>query len=187
MIGATAKPRLEQMYKDVVLKRLQETLKLSSAIQVPRLDKITINMGLGEAARDKNIIAAAVEDMTKIAGQKAIVTRARRSIATFGIRAGWPIGCKVTLRKARMYEFLDRLINVAVPRIRDFRGFTPKSFDGRGNYTLGISEQIVFPEIDYDKIDKLRGMDITLTTNTNNARFSHALLTEFNFPFKEST
>lgn len=184
MPATSAKPRLEKMYHDVILGHLQKTLGLNLTIQAPRLNKITINMGLGEAVRDKNAVAAAIDDMTKITGQKAIVTRARKSIAAFGIREGWPIGCKVTLRRTRMYEFLDRLINVAIPRIRDFRGLSPKSFDGSGNYTIGISEQIVFPEIDYDKIDHLRGMDITLTTSTNSDQYAYALLKEFNFPFK---
>jgi len=151
---------------------------------VPKITKITLNMGVGDAVGDKKIMEHAVSDMTMIAGQKPIVTNARKSVAGFKIREGWPIGCKVTLRSERMYEFLDRLINIAIPRIRDFRGFNAKSFDGRGNYSLGVKEQIIFPEIDYDKIDKIRGMDITITTNARSDDEGRALLAAFNFPFK---
>jgi large subunit ribosomal protein L5 len=153
-------------------------------MEVPRITKITLNMGVGEAVADKKVMEHAVSDMTKIAGQKPVVTNARKSIAGFKIRDGWPIGCKVTLRREKMYEFLDRLISIAIPRIRDFRGLNPKSFDGRGNYSLGIREQIIFPEIDYDKIDALRGMDITITTTAKNDEEGRALLAAFNFPLK---
>jgi large subunit ribosomal protein L5 len=153
-------------------------------MQVPKLEKIIINMGLGEAVGDKKIIEKAIVDMTAIAGQKPVVTRARKSISNFKIREGWPVGCKVTLRREWMYEFLDRLVNVAIPRIRDFRGFSSKAFDGRGNYSLGIREQIIFPEIDYDKIDAIRGMDIVITTTAKTDPEGKALLMAFNFPFK---
>lgn len=153
-------------------------------MEVPKITKITLNMGLGDAVGDKKIIEHATSDMTQIAGQKPIVTLARKSIAGFKIRDGWPIGCKVTLRKERMYEFLDRLVNIAIPRIRDFRGLNPKAFDGRGNYSMGVNEQIIFPEIDYDKIDKLRGLDITITTTAKTDEEGRALLAAFNFPFK---
>ena len=153
-------------------------------MQVPRITKITLNMGVGEAVGDKKVLDNAVADMTKIAGQKPIITKARRSIAGFKIRDGWPIGCKVTLRSDRMYEFLDRLISIAIPRIRDFRGITPKSFDGRGNFAMGVTEQIIFPEINYDEVDKLRGMDITITTTARTDDEGRALLRAFNFPFK---
>jgi large subunit ribosomal protein L5 len=151
---------------------------------VPRIEKITLNMGVGEAVGDKKILQNAVEDMQKIAGQKPVVTKARKSVAGFKIREGWPIGCKVTLRREQMYEFLDRLINIAIPRIRDFRGLNGKSFDGLGNYSMGVSEQIIFPEIEYDKVDALRGMDITITTSAKNDEEGRALLEAFNFPFK---
>jgi large subunit ribosomal protein L5 len=153
-------------------------------MQVPRIEKITINMGVGETVGDKKILDHAVGDMEKITGQKAVVTKARKSVASFKIRDGWPVGCKVTLRRDQMYEFLDRLINIACPRIRDFRGLSPKSFDGRGNYNMGVREQIIFPEIDYDKIDALRGMDITITTTARNDEEGRALLEAFHFPFK---
>jgi large subunit ribosomal protein L5 len=153
-------------------------------MQVPKITKITINMGLGEAVADKKVIENAVDDMIKIAGQKPIVTKARKSVANFKVREGWPIGCKVTLRRDRMYEFLDRLISIAIPRIRDFRGLNPKSFDGRGNYNMGVKEQIIFPEIDYDKIDTLRGMDITITTSAQTDEEGRALLQAFNFPLR---
>jgi large subunit ribosomal protein L5 len=153
-------------------------------MEVPRLTKITLNMGVGEAVTDKKVLDSAVADMTKICGQKPIITYARNSIANFKIRDGWPIGCKVTLRRKQMYEFLDRLINIAIPRIRDFRGLNGKSFDGRGNYSMGVKEQIIFPEIDYDKIDKIRGMDITFTTTAKTDDEAKALLSEFNFPFR---
>ncbi len=176
--------RLQQQYKEQVVPKLQEQFGYKSIMQVPQIKKITLNMGLGEAVGDKKIIQHAVEDMALIAGQKPVVTVARKSIAGFKIRDDMPIGCKVTLRGQRMYEFLDRLINIAIPRIRDFRGLSPKSFDGRGNYSMGIQEQIIFPEIDYDKIDKLRGMDITLTTSANTDEEAKALLQAFSFPFR---
>ncbi|MCK5668321.1 MAG: 50S ribosomal protein L5, partial [Gammaproteobacteria bacterium] len=156
-----------------------------SVMQVPRLTKVTLNMGLGEAVADKKIIQHAVSDMEKIAGQKPVVNLARKSVANFKVREGWPVGCKVTLRRERMYEFMDRLISISIPRIRDFRGFSAKSFDGRGNYSLGVKEQIIFPEIDYDKIDTLRGMDITITTTAKTDDEGRALLTAFNFPLRK--
>lgn len=177
--------RLQEFYKDSVVKQLQEQFGYKSVMEVPRITKITLNMGVGEALADKKVMENAVSDMTKISGQKPIVTKARKSIAGFKVREGWPIGCKVTLRKERMYEFLDRLISVAIPRVRDFRGLSPKSFDGRGNYSMGVKEQIIFPEIDYDKIDTLRGMDITITTTAKNDEEGRALLTAFNFPIKK--
>jgi len=176
--------RLKEFYRDTVVKQLRDQFKYESSMQVPRISKITLNMGLGEAVADKKVVQHAVEDMTLIAGQKPVVTRSRKSIAGFKIRDDWPIGCKVTLRRERMYEFLDRLISIAIPRIRDFRGLNPRSFDGRGNYSMGIREQIVFPEIDYDKIDALRGMDITITTTAKNDEEARALLKAFNFPLK---
>ncbi|HHL45322.1 MAG TPA: 50S ribosomal protein L5 [Gammaproteobacteria bacterium] len=176
--------RLKEFYRDTVIKQLRDQFNYASSMQVPRISKITLNMGLGEAVADKKVVQHAVEDMTLIAGQKPVVTRSRKSIAGFKIRDDWPIGCKVTLRRERMYEFLDRLISIAIPRIRDFRGLNPRSFDGRGNYSMGIREQIVFPEIDYDKIDALRGMDITITTTAKNDEEARALLKAFNFPLK---
>ena len=176
--------RLREFYKDTVVKQLQEQFGYKSVMEVPRITKITLNMGVGEAVGDKKVMEHAVSDMTKISGQKPIVTKARKSIAGFKIREGWPIGCKVTLRKERMYEFLDRLISIAIPRVRDFRGLSPKSFDGRGNYSMGVKEQIIFPEIDYDKIDALRGLDITITTTAKNDEEGRALLAAFNFPLK---
>ena len=176
--------RLQEFYKDTVVKQLQEQFGYKSVMEVPRITKITLNMGVGEAVGDKKVMENAVSDMTKISGQKPIVTKARKSIAGFKIREGWPIGCKVTLRKERMYEFLDRLISIAIPRVRDFRGLSPKSFDGRGNYSMGVKEQIIFPEIDYDKIDALRGLDITITTTAKNDEEGRALLAAFNFPIK---
>ncbi|MBL3589940.1 MAG: 50S ribosomal protein L5 [endosymbiont of Escarpia spicata] len=176
--------RLQQQYTDTVVQQLMDKFQFQSIMQVPRITKITLNMGVGEAIGDKKILEFAVNDMEKIAGQKAIITYARKSIAGFKVREGWPIGCKVTLRKERMYEFLDRLINVAIPRIRDFRGMNGKSFDGRGNYSMGVAEQIMFPEIDYDKIDKLRGLDITITTTARTDEEGRALLEAFKFPFK---
>ena len=176
---------LSEVYKNEVTPKLMERLSFNSVMQVPRITKITINMGVGEAAQDKKAIEGAVSDMTKISGQKPVVTLARKSVAGFKIREGWPIGVKVTLRGERMYEFLERLVSVAIPRIRDFRGLNPKSFDGRGNYSMGLKEQIVFPEIDYDKIDKLRGMDITITTNAKTDEEGRALLEAFNFPLKK--
>jgi large subunit ribosomal protein L5 len=176
--------RLQQYYKETVVQELMDKLKFQSIMEVPKITKITLNMGVGEAIGDKKILDNAVGDMEKIAGQKAVVTRARKSIAGFKIREGWPIGCKVTLRSERMYEFLDRLINVAIPRIRDFRGLSAKAFDGRGNYSMGVKEQIIFPEIDYDKIDALRGLDITITTTAKTDEEGRALLESFKFPFK---
>ncbi len=176
--------RLLDHYRNNVVPQLKEQFGYENIMQVPRITRITLNMGVGEAIGDKKIMEHAVSDMTQIAGQKPIVTKARKSVAAFKIREGWPIGCKVTLRRERMYEFLDRLINIAIPRIRDFRGLSPKSFDGRGNYSLGVREQIIFPEIDYDKIDAIRGMDITVTTNARTDEEGRALLAAFNFPFR---
>ena len=177
---------MKKHYESVVVKALTDKFAYTSAMQVPRIIKITLNMGVGEGVADKKIVDNAVGDMTKIAGQKPVVTYARKSIAGFKIREDLAIGCKVTLRRTRMYEFLDRLITVAIPRIRDFRGFSPRSFDGRGNYSLGVREQIIFPEIDYDKIDALRGMDITITTSAKNDEEARALLAAFNFPIRSS-
>jgi large subunit ribosomal protein L5 len=176
--------RLQEVYQNTVVKQLMEQFAYASTMQVPRITKITVNMGLGEAVGDKKVIEHAVSDLEKISGQKPVVTKARKSIATFKIREGWPIGCKVTLRRERMYEFLDRLINVAMPRIRDFRGVSGRSFDGQGNYSMGFREQIIFPEIDYDKIDALRGMDITITTTARTDEEGRALLSAFKFPFR---
>ncbi len=176
--------RLQDQYKEQVIPALIEKFGYRSVMQVPRIEKITLNMGVGEATGDKKILQNAVGDMVQIAGQKPVVTLARKSVAGFKIREGWPIGCKVTLRADRMYEFLDRLVNIAIPRIRDFRGLNPKSFDGRGNYSMGIKEQIIFPEVEYDKIDALRGMDITITTSAASDEEGRALLEGFNFPFK---
>jgi large subunit ribosomal protein L5 len=176
--------RLRSVYKNEIAAKLKEELALENVMQVPRITKITLNMGVGGASQDKKLIDGAVADMQLIAGQKPIVTVARKSIAGFKIREGWPIGCKVTLRGDQMYEFLDRLIMITIPRIRDFRGFSAKAFDGRGNYSMGIKEQIVFPEIEYDKIEKLRGMDITITTTAATDDQGRALLRAFGFPFK---
>jgi len=176
--------RLQKQYRDTVAKKLQKQFGYKSTMQVPRIVKITINMGVGEAAADKKVLTNAVEDLAKISGQKPVMTLAKKSIAGFKIREDWPIGCKVTLRRERMYEFLDRLVTIAIPRIRDFRGYSNKAFDGRGNYSLGIKEQIVFPEIDYDKIDTIRGLDITITTTAKTDAEARALLKEFNFPLK---
>ena len=176
--------RLQQVYQDEIVGQLKEKFGYKSVMEIPRITKITLNMGVGEAVGDKKIMDFAVGDMTKIAGQKPIVTYSRKSIAGFKIRDGWPIGCKVTLRREKMYEFLDRLINVAIPRIRDFRGLSAKGFDGRGNYSIGVKEQIIFPEIDYDKIDALRGLDITITTTAKTNEEGRALLEAFRFPFK---
>ncbi|RLC96826.1 MAG: 50S ribosomal protein L5 [Chloroflexi bacterium] len=176
--------RLQQVYRDEIAGQLSEKFGYKSSMEVPRITKITLNMGVGEAVGDKKIMDHAVGDMIKIAGQKPIVTYARKSIAAFKIRDGWPIGCKVTLRRERMYEFLDRLISISIPRIRDFRGLSGKAFDGRGNYSMGVKEQIMFPEIDYDKIDTLRGMDITITTTAKSDEEGRALLEAFRFPFK---
>jgi large subunit ribosomal protein L5 len=176
--------RLESVYKETILPELVKQFSYKSVMQAPRITKITLNMGVGEAVADKKTLQSAVADMEKISGQKPIITLARKSIAGFKIRDDMPIGCKVTLRSQRMYEFLDRLINISIPRIRDFRGLSPKSFDGRGNYSMGVKEQIIFPEIDYDKIDALRGMDITITTTAKTNEEGLALLKLFNFPFK---
>ncbi len=176
--------RLEQHYRDNVAKELQAQFSYKSAMEIPRITKITLNMGVGEAAQDKKIIDHAVEDLTLIAGQKPVVTLAKRAIAGFKIREDMPIGCKVTLRRDKMYEFLDRLVNFSIPRIRDFRGLSAKAFDGQGNYNLGMAEQIAFPEIDYDKIDKLRGLNISITTSARNDDEGRALLAAFQFPFR---
>lgn len=176
--------RLDTVYKETILPELVKQFSYKSVMQAPRITKITLNMGVGEAVADKKTLQSAVSDMEKISGQKPVVTLARKSIAGFKIRDDMPIGCKVTLRSQRMYEFLDRLINIAIPRVRDFRGLSPKSFDGRGNYSMGVREQIIFPEIDYDKIDVLRGMDITITTTAKTNEEGLALLKLFNFPFK---
>ena len=177
--------RLSDFYHDTVAKQLREQFAYKSAMQVPRIEKITLNMGVGEAVGDRKIMDNAVNDLTLIAGQKPVVTFARKSVAAFKIREGWPIGCRVTLRRARMYEFLDRLISVAIPRIRDFRGLSPRAFDGRGNYSLGVREQIIFPEVDYDKIDTLRGLDIAITTSARTDEEGRALLAAFSFPFRQ--
>ena len=176
--------RLQDHYKEKVVPALVEKFGYKSVMQVPRIEKITLNMGVGEAVGDKKNMQYAVDDMTMISGQHPIVTKARKSVAGFKIREGWPIGCKVTLRRERMYEFLDRLINIALPRVRDFRGVSARSFDGRGNYSLGVKEQIIFPEVEYDKVDALRGMDITITTSATSDEEGRALLANFNFPFK---
>ena len=177
--------RLQTYYKETVVPELKKSFGYDNIMEVPKITKITLNMGVGEAVGDKKVMARAVGDMEAIAGQKAIVNNARKSVASFKIRDGWPVGCKVTLRRERMYEFLDRLVNIAIPRIRDFRGLNRKSFDGRGNYSMGVKEQIMFPEIDYDQIDVIRGMDITITTTAKNDEQAMALLQAFNFPFKE--
>ncbi len=176
--------RLQEFYNDTVVKQLTEEFAYKTPMRVPRITKITLNMGLGEAVADKKVVEHALKDMTKIAGQRPVVTKARKSVANFKVREEWPIGCKVTLRRERMFEFLDRLISIAIPRIRDFRGLNPKSFDGRGNYSMGVKEQIIFPEIDYDKIDVLRGMDITITTSARTDEEARALLKAFNFPLR---
>jgi len=177
-------PRLQIHYRDIVVKQLMEQFGYKTAMQVPRIEKIVLNMGVGEAVADKKIMDNAVSDMTKIAGQKPLVTKARKSIANYKVRAGYPVGCKVTLRGARMYEFLDRLVSVAMPRIRDFRGISGRAFDGRGNYNMGVKEQIIFPEIEYDKIDAVRGMNITITTTAKSDNEAKALLGAFRFPFR---
>ncbi len=176
--------RLQQYYRETVVPQLMEKLNLSNPSRVPRVTKITINMGVGEAVGDRKVLDHAMSDMSKIAGQKPVATKARKSVAGFKIREGYPIGCKVTLRRERMYEFLDRLVAVALPRVRDFRGLSPKSFDGRGNYNMGVKEQIIFPEIDYDQVDDLRGMDITITTSAETDEEGRALLEAFSFPFR---
>jgi large subunit ribosomal protein L5 len=177
--------KLHDFYKETVVADLAKQFSYQSVMQVPRIEKITLNMGLGEAVADKKVLENATADMAAIAGQKPIVTVARKSVAGFKIREGYPIGCKVTLRGERMWEFLERLISIAIPRVRDFRGLNPKSFDGRGNYSMGVREQIIFPEIDFDKVDKVRGMDITITTSANTNEEARALLDAFNFPFKK--
>jgi large subunit ribosomal protein L5 len=177
--------KLHDLYKDTVVAELQTKFSYKSVMQVPRIEKITLNMGVGEAISDKKVLEHATNDLTAISGQKPVTTLARKSVAGFKIREGYPIGAKVTLRGDRMWEFLERLISISIPRIRDFRGLNPKSFDGRGNYSMGVREQIIFPEIDYDKIDKIRGMDITITTSAKNNEEGHALLAAFNFPFKK--
>lgn len=179
--------RLQGIYKGEIVKQLMNKFGYKSVMEVPRITKITLNMGVGDAIADKKVMEHAVSDMEKVSGQKAIVTNARKSVAGFKVREGYPIGCKVTLRSERMYEFLDRLISIAIPRIRDFRGLNPKSFDGRGNYSMGVREQIIFPEIEYDKIDKIRGMDITITTTAKTDEEGRALLAAFNFPLKGRT
>jgi large subunit ribosomal protein L5 len=177
--------RLQQLYRDKIVTELQKSLGLDNPMQVPKITRITINMGVGEAVADKKAMDGAVSDLTALTGQKPLVTKSRKAIASFKLRAGVPVGAKVTLRGARMYEFLDRLINVAMPRIRDFRGVSARSFDGRGNYSFGVKEQIIFPEIAYDKIDAIRGMDIVITTTARNDREGRALLEAFNFPFRK--
>jgi large subunit ribosomal protein L5 len=176
--------RLQTEYREKIVGQLMERFAYPTVMQVPKIEKITLNMGVGEAIADKKIMDNAVGDLRAISGQQPIVTKARKSVAAFKIREGWPIGCKVTLRRERMYEFLDRLINIAIPRIRDFRGLNPKGFDGRGNYSMGVREQIIFPEIDYDKVDALRGMDIVITTTARTDAEGRALLEAFNFPFR---
>lgn len=177
--------KLHDYYKETVVKELAEKFAYKSIMQVPRIEKITLNMGVGEAINDKKLLENAAADMTAIAGQKPLITKARKSVAGFKIREGYPIGCKVTLRGERMWDFFERLISIAVPRIRDFRGLNPKSFDGRGNYSMGVREQIIFPEIDYDKVDRIRGLDITITTSASSDEEAQALLSAFNFPFRK--
>lgn len=177
--------RLQEYYRDTVVPKLKEELGLNNIMQVPRITKITLNMGVGEALGDRKVMDSAVEDMTRIAGQKPVVRDARKSVAGFKLREGAAIGCKVTLRRERMYEFLDRLVNIAIPRIRDFRGLNARSFDRQGNYSMGVSEQIIFPEIDYDQIDTIRGLDVTITTSARTPEEGRALLKAFNFPFRK--
>jgi large subunit ribosomal protein L5 len=177
--------RLQEFYRDKVVPQLKAELGLKNPMEVPKILKITVNMGVGEAVADRKVVDAAAGDLAKITGQKPVLCKAKKAVASFKVREGLPIGCKVTLRGARMYEFLDRLISVAMPRIRDFRGVSPRAFDGRGNYTLGVKEQIIFPEIQYDQIDQLRGMDITITTNAKDDKAGRALLQAFNFPFRK--
>lgn len=176
--------KLKVQFKEEIAPRLMAELGLSNPMEIPKITKITVNMGVGEAVGDKKVLEAAVSDLEKITGQKAVITKARKSIAGFKIREGWPIGCKVTLRSDKMYEFLERLVSIAIPRIRDFRGISPKQFDGRGNFSMGVNEQIIFPEIDYDKIDRLRGLDICISTTARTDDEGRALLKAFNFPFK---
>ncbi|MDH2924618.1 LSU ribosomal protein L5P [Nicoletella semolina] len=177
--------KLHDYYRDTVVNELKEKFNYSSVMQVPRIEKITLNMGVGEALTDKKLLDNAVADLAAISGQKPLITKARKSVAGFKIRQGYPIGCKVTLRGERMWEFFERLITIAVPRVRDFRGLNPKSFDGRGNYSMGVREQIIFPEIDYDKVDRVRGLDITITTTAKSNEEGQALLAAFNFPFRK--
>ena len=177
--------RLQQVYREKIVPDLKKSLGLANTMEVPRILKITVNMGVGEAVADKKVMDAATADLAKISGQKPAVTKAKKSVATFKVRDGQAIGCKVTLRGARMYEFLDRLVNIAIPRIRDFRGISTRSFDGRGNYSLGVKEQIIFPEIQYDQIDQIRGMDITISTSAVDDKHGRALLEAFNFPFRK--
>ncbi|MEO9654358.1 50S ribosomal protein L5 [Marinomonas sp.] len=177
--------RLKQVYKDQVVSTLTEEFAYKNVMEVPKITKITLNMGVGEAIADKKLLEHAVNDLQALSGQKVVVTKARKSVAGFKIRDGYPIGCKVTLRGERMWDFFDRLVDVAIPRIRDFRGLNPKSFDGRGNYSMGVKEQIIFPEIDYDKVDRVRGMDITITTTARTDEEGRALLAAFSFPFKK--
>ena len=176
--------RLQEFYKQTVVPKLMEEFGYKSIMEVPRIEKIILNMGVGEAVGDKKVMEHAVSDMQKIAGQKVVVTKARKSIATYKVRDGYPVGCMVTLRKQRMFDFLDRLVSIAIPRIRDFRGISGRAFDGRGNFNMGIKEQIIFPEIEYDKIDVLRGMNITITTTAKTDKEGRALLAAFSFPFK---
>jgi large subunit ribosomal protein L5 len=177
--------RLQQIYRDTIVPQLKEQLQLSNVMEVPRITKITLNMGVGEAVADRKVIDAAAGDLAKITGQKPLICKAKKAVATFKVREGLPIGCKVTLRGARMYEVLDRLISVALPRVRDFRGISPRGFDGHGNYSMGVREQIIFPEIQYDQIDQLRGMDITITTTARDNKQGRALLDAFKFPFRK--
>lgn len=177
--------RLQEFYRETVVPQMMERFKYQNPMQVPRITKISLNMGVGDAVNNKKLLDNAVEDLTKIAGQKAVKTKARKSIAGFKIRDGYPIGCRVTLRRERMYEFLDRLVSVAVPRVRDFRGLSPKSFDGRGNYSMGVREQIIFPEIEYDQVDAVRGLDVTITTTAETDEEAQALLAAFDFPFRK--
>jgi large subunit ribosomal protein L5 len=177
--------RLQQFYRETVVPKLKAELQLSNVMEVPRITKITVNMGVGEAVADRKVVDAAAGDLAKITGQKPLITKAKKAVATFKVREGLPIGCKVTLRGPRMYEFLDRLISVALPRVRDFRGISPRGFDGQGNYSMGVREQIIFPEIQYDQIDQLRGMDITITTTARDNKQGRALLDAFNFPFRK--
>ncbi len=177
--------RLQQIYRDTIVPKLRSDLGIANVMEVPKIVKITINMGVGEAVSDKKVIDAAAADLAKISGQKPLMCKARKSVATFKVREGQVIGCKVTLRGARMYEFLDRLISVAMPRIRDFRGVSSRAFDGRGNYNMGVKEQIIFPEIQYDQIDQIRGMDITITTTAKDDKGGKALLEAFQFPFRK--
>jgi len=177
--------RLKELYKSEVVAKLQEQFGYKNVMQVPRITKVTLNMGIGDATSDKKLIDSALVDLEQLSGQKPIVTKARKSVAGFKVREGWPIGCKVTLRADRMWEFLDRLVDISIPRVRDFRGLNPKSFDGRGNYSMGVREQIIFPEIEYDKVDRIRGLDITITTTAETNEEGLALLSALQFPFKK--